>query len=736
MAAVPSLCLNMIVKNESKVITRMLESVAPYLDSYCICDTGSTDDTMDLIRDFFQARQIPGVIVQEPFRDFGYNRTWALQEAAKMSPAVSDYVLLLDADMVLWRRPDLSVADIKARLVRHSVFQLSQGSDTFQYKNVRIVKNRLGITYWGVTHEYVKMPQELESHPHGEFGPDELFIRDIGDGGSKGDKFERDIRLLKQGLEDHPNNDRYTFYLANSYRDHGDKELAIETYQKRIDLGGWIEEVWQSYYAMGKCYRDLDDFPRAMHTWLEGYHAHPNRIENLYELVHHYRVVGHHRLSYAFYRMADEVRRHHVADRGHLFVQTDVYDYKLDYELSIIGYYHNPDGIDLTKTSMKVLQYSSLEGGVYANVLSNYKFYAPALAKKYALPMHPKNLEALARIGRDCLAPHLGEYVSSTPSLCIHAKTGELMVCVRYVNYRINAEGGYEGHAGGGQRVIGTKNVVAGFSGVTGDYDRLWVKRGEDLEVVCDPTYNDGRYCGLEDMRIFSYDKYQGAGAGAGRLIYNANRGLEGTTTRPPEPHAGAVMVVEHGWLIPEYGAGVANITAMKCSNTHLLVYEHANPQLEKNWALFTASQGGRMVLKCVYKWSPLVLGTVCPTAGKFTETHRWPAADLPHFFKDVRCSTNGVAVGENEIWFIGHVVSYEERRYYYHLVLVLDATTLALKKYTPLWTFEGAKVEYTLGMVFFADYQRFLIGYSVLDCETKYVMFSKHVFDDKMICV
>uniref|UniRef100_A0A6C0EMF3 Glycosyltransferase 2-like domain-containing protein n=1 Tax=viral metagenome TaxID=1070528 RepID=A0A6C0EMF3_9ZZZZ len=737
----PTVCLNMIVKNESAVIRRMLASVVDLLDSYCICDTGSTDDTMDVIRAFFEEHRVPGKIVQEPFRDFGYNRTFALQRAAEMPSHVSEYVLLMDADMVLWRRPDLSVAEVKSRLIRNRVFLVYQGTDTFQYKNVRFVKNRMGITYWGVTHEYVKMP-EGEDVPYGNYENNELFIRDIGDGGSKADKFERDIRLLKRGLEELPDNDRYTFYLANSYRDHAAAlgigtpdggaahQLAIETYQKRITIGGWVEEVWQSYYSMGKCYCDLDDFPRALHTWLEGYHAYPQRAENLYEIVKHYREKGQNSLAHVFWQMADTVRRTYP-HRDYLFTQTDVYDYKLDYELSIFGYYCNPDKVNLSRVCMKVIQYRSLEGTIYHNVLSNYKFYAPAVATKYGLPLHPRNAEALAAVGRDLLAPFLGEYVPSTPSLCLDTKTGDLVVCVRYVNYRINDAGGYEGYAGGGQDIIATKNVVARFAGVNGDYDRPWSKRGDDLELHCDPTYNDGRYRGLEDVRLFSYDKYQGAGAGAGRLIYNANRGLEQVSASVPAPHDTAVMAVEHGWMVQDHAAGRLN-----CTNSKLLVYDRAHASLEKNWVLFGAQVAGRIVLKCVYSWSPLVLGTVCPTAGKFTETHRWEASTLPYFLKDMRCSTNGVAVGKDEIWFIGHLVSYEERRYYYHTVLVLDAATLALKKYTPLWTFEGAKVEYTLGMVYFSDYQRFLVGYSVLDRESKYMMVSKHVFDDMMILV
>ena len=46
--------LNMIVKNESKIIVRLLQSVYKLIDAYCICDTGSTDDTIEVIETFFK----------------------------------------------------------------------------------------------------------------------------------------------------------------------------------------------------------------------------------------------------------------------------------------------------------------------------------------------------------------------------------------------------------------------------------------------------------------------------------------------------------------------------------------------------------------------------------------------------------------------------------------------------------------------------------------------------------
>ena len=119
---VPKLCLNMIVKNESRVIHRLLESVIPIIDTYCICDTGSTDNTMDLIETFFKERNISGRIIQEPFRDFGYNRSFALKECEKMEDV--DYVLLMDADMVL----KIQNFD-KSSLKEYDYFHLYQGND-------------------------------------------------------------------------------------------------------------------------------------------------------------------------------------------------------------------------------------------------------------------------------------------------------------------------------------------------------------------------------------------------------------------------------------------------------------------------------------------------------------------------------------------------------------------------------------------------------------------------------
>ena len=189
------LCLNMIVKNESRIIRRLIDSVTDIIDSYCICDTGSTDDTISIIREYMAEKGKMGEVYEEPFKNFGYNRTHALDRAAKWA----EYALLLDADMRLSISPDFSVDKLT-----DDVYTILQRNGSLDYFNTRIVRTGIGIKCVSPTHEYYDIPggkitSQLKS----------LVIEDIGDGGAKSDKFERDVRLLRQGLEEEPGNVRY-----------------------------------------------------------------------------------------------------------------------------------------------------------------------------------------------------------------------------------------------------------------------------------------------------------------------------------------------------------------------------------------------------------------------------------------------------------------------------------------------------------------------------------------------
>ena len=96
------LCLNMIVRNESHVIRETLESVVRYVDYYVISDTGSTDDTVGIIKGFFDDRGVPGEVHHDEWLDFGHNRSLALKHAH----GKSKYIWVIDADDVVCCQPE------------------------------------------------------------------------------------------------------------------------------------------------------------------------------------------------------------------------------------------------------------------------------------------------------------------------------------------------------------------------------------------------------------------------------------------------------------------------------------------------------------------------------------------------------------------------------------------------------------------------------------------------------
>jgi tetratricopeptide (TPR) repeat protein len=639
----------MIVKNESTIITRLLDSIINIIDSYCICDTGSTDNTIQILSSYFQKHNIDGKIVCEPFINFEHNRNFALNSCKNMDNA--DFIILLDADMVLKVNPSLDIVNFKNNLLKYDAHYLFQGSDNHQYKNTRIVKNNIDVSYWGVTHEYVQLPN---NSIHGTVNPNEIFITDIGDGGSKQNKFMRDISLLENGLIQHPNNDRYTFYLANSYRDSGQTDKAIDTYKKRIHLGGWFEEIWQSYYQIGLCYEIKGQLEFSIFYWLKAYEIFPSRIENLYKIINYYRINESYLLAYEFFCIADNSRKN-IENLDFLFTDTNVYAYLLDYELSIIGYYFNTRNYNMIKCCSNLFACSLIDSWMHDNVFSNYKFYAPTL--------HGELIDIHSDFSQ--LYPN---FTSSTPSIVIH--NNQLVINYRLVNYHIDLNGNYIN-----QHKISTINIIS-----YRDLDNFnHIVKHFELDYN---TEFDGVYVGLEDIRLFSHKN---------NLLFNSNRGYQDK------------FFIEHGSI---------EINNSKLSTRSNLLKTDSQQDCEKNWILFQDKSGE---LKCIYSWHPLVIGHI-----DHNHTfHKTFIKDTNNFFKGFRGSTNGVLIN-NEIWFIAHKVSYEDRRFYYHSFIVMDPHTYAIKKYSPLFTFSKESVEYTLGFVHHND--SLIIGFSKLDKETHFL--------------
>jgi tetratricopeptide (TPR) repeat protein len=318
----PTICLNMIVRDEASVVEATLDSVAPHLDYWVVVDTGSTDDTVEMIRSYFDAIGVPGEIHERPWRDFGQNRT----EALALCRGKADYSWVIDADDIVFGELDLSTLTADSYLLRH-------GAD-FRYWRKQIFRTALPWRFEGVVHEYPVCAEPCtEARLDGDYHIDS---RRLGARNRAPDKYERDARRLREAVEKHPDEPRWVFYLAQSCLDAGDHREALRWYSRRAEMGGWGEEVFYSLLKRAGCLLALgESWESAVDAYLPAWEARPTRAEPLYEIARLHRVHGDSRLGYEFAQRACAIP---FPDEDVLFVAADIYTWRGADELAYCAY--------------------------------------------------------------------------------------------------------------------------------------------------------------------------------------------------------------------------------------------------------------------------------------------------------------------------------------------------------------------------------------------------------------
>ena len=314
------------VPAEMHALPRLLQSLAGYVDYVVISNTSTEGFAVSYIEELRGQLRAnfsgPLGIYHHPWQNFGHNRTVALNCAQDVTTHQGvEHFLIADADMTVNFSP--GYGNELANCVGKYQGMVSYTDDG--HKQAMLL-GRGGWGYVGVTHEFVPSADATEKVEHRNISG--ITLTHHADGGCRADKFERDYKLLTDELTKDPNNARNWFYLGRTLRDLGRNEEALVALRKRVDLGGWDEEVFYAMYMIAKVTNDPRDYEKA---WA----FRPSRLEPLYWWAKVLTSEGRYQFAYAllFYAMA--LNADYGQSEDVLWVEKDVYDWRIYDEYAV-----------------------------------------------------------------------------------------------------------------------------------------------------------------------------------------------------------------------------------------------------------------------------------------------------------------------------------------------------------------------------------------------------------------
>ena len=183
----PTLSLCMIVKNEESFLPKCLDSCRKWVDEIIIVDTGSTDRTMNIARDFGSK-----VYEHAGGNDFAKHRNQSI------SYATGDWFFILDADEELILPTTIIISqainDETADSIAVQVINLiNKGTGFATFISVRFFKNHTGVRYEGIVHNQEAGCSSTRFYPiqilHHGYNLDETIMKT---------KFDRTSSLLEK----------------------------------------------------------------------------------------------------------------------------------------------------------------------------------------------------------------------------------------------------------------------------------------------------------------------------------------------------------------------------------------------------------------------------------------------------------------------------------------------------------------------------------------------------------
>jgi GR25 family glycosyltransferase involved in LPS biosynthesis len=337
-----TICLNMIVKNESHIIENTLEKLCNKIsfDYWVICDTGSTDNTVQIITDFFEKKGVKGEMFHDEWKNFSHNRTLALDRAYKKT----DLLLVFDAD-------DELVGDfVTPTEVLYDEYHLKFGSSFgTSYTRVLLINNHKRFQYLSVIHEFISS----RDGPSSSTVVDGNYFVVSGRSGSRNqdpDKYLKDALVLEKAYDEAvKSNDhlfhRYAFYCANSFKDCGKFEEAIKWYKTTLSHEHqWPQEKYVSCLYINECLNKLDRREEGFFYLVKAFQYDNERVECLYPLLQHYCCENMPRIAYNYYLIIKDFFENtylnsndSINDVKKLFVIQDKFTFFVPYYMILIA---------------------------------------------------------------------------------------------------------------------------------------------------------------------------------------------------------------------------------------------------------------------------------------------------------------------------------------------------------------------------------------------------------------
>jgi hypothetical protein len=399
------LCLNMIVKNESHIILQTLTNLfikVPEIDYYVISDTGSTDDTKEIIKKFFDEKGIEGEIHDDiwgvevegqPNRitDFGHNRSLALKHAFNKTK----YLLIFDADDTIKGNFDIPISK-QLEKSKASSYYLTFGNDSgFRYKRTLLIDNTKKWVFKGMIHEFIECEEKIENTT---FITGNYYV----ESGRKGarsqdpDKYLKDAQTLEIGynleLKKHEKGEksihtRYAFYCANSYKDYGDTDNSIKWYKITLNSNAWVQEKYVTCLNLFRAYKKKNEINNGLYYLVQSIEYDRERVECIYELIEYYVSQKLWYVGYQFYTVIADFLENTFYNgtdtySSKLFVEYDKAEFFLPFQMIILVFQVKKPNIALRMYELIFKKRYRHVNNFYArNLINNFQFYIQHLNK-------------------------------------------------------------------------------------------------------------------------------------------------------------------------------------------------------------------------------------------------------------------------------------------------------------------------------------------------------------------